>query len=198
MAPKTAIIYYSLYHHIATLAKEAKVGVEKAGGVADLFQVSETLPDPLLKQLKAPPKLDHPIADLNTLKNYDAFLFGVPTRYGNMPAQLKTFWDGTGSLWASKALVGKPAGVFVSTGQNGGQESTVMSLLSTFVHHGMIFVPLGYTHPDISTITEIHGGSPWGAGTFAGADGSRKPTKLELEIANFQGEHFYNQVSRLK
>jgi NAD(P)H dehydrogenase (quinone) len=120
--------------------------------------------------MHAPPKKDYPIAQPDTLKQYDAFLFGVPTRYGNQPAQWRSFWDQTGGLWASGALWGKYAGVFVSTsGPGGGQESTVIASISTFAHHGLLYVPFGYAKafPQISNLTEAHGGSPWGAGTFA-------------------------------
>ena len=197
--PKTAIIVYSLYHHIAKLANAAKTGINEAGGSATIFQVSETLPDKILKMLHAPDKPDFPIADNTTLTDYDAFLFGIPTRYGNMPAQFKNFWDGTGGLWAKGALIGKPAGMFVSTGTpGGGQETTAISSLSTLVHHGMVYVPLGYSQPKLATLDEVHGGSPWGAGTFAGADGSREPSELELEIAKGQGAHFQKIIENLK
>lgn len=198
MPPRTAIITYSLYHHIAKLARASKSGVESAGGTADIFQVQETLPEKLLTALKAPPKPDFPIADLNTLKDYDAFLFGVPTRYGNMPSQFKNFWDGTGSLFATQALAGKCAGFFVSTGSLGsGQEATIMNCLSTIVHHGMTFIPFGYGHPRLGNLQEIHGGSPWGAGTFAAPDGSREVTELELELAKTQGAQFYEKIKKL-
>lgn len=196
MAPRTAIITYSLYSHIHKLALASQKGITAAGGVLDLFQVQETLPEALVTKLGGH-KRDLPIATVDTLKEYDAFLFGIPTRYGNFPAQFKSFWDQTGALWASGALRGKPAGVFVSTGaMGGGQETTVISTLSTLVHHGMVFVPLGYAHPRQADNSEVHGGSPWGAGTFAGGDGSREVTPLELEIAKTQGETFYNTIKK--
>jgi NAD(P)H dehydrogenase (quinone) len=120
-------------------------------------------------------------------------------RYGNFPAQWKTFWDKTGGIWASGGFWGKYAGVFVSTGTpGGGQESTVLASMSTLAHHGIIFVPLGYktVFSKLSNLSEVHGGSPWGAGTFASADGSRQPTQLELEIAIEQGKAFYETVSK--
>jgi NAD(P)H:quinone oxidoreductase type IV len=128
-----------------------------------------------------------------------SFLFGIPTRYGNFPAQFKAFWDATGQLWASGALSGKYAGLFISTGTaGGGQESTALNALSTLAHHGIIYVPLGYAHSfaQSSNLSEVHGGSPWGAGTFAGADGSRLPSPLELEIATIQGKSFYATVAK--
>lgn len=120
--------------------------------------------------MHAPPKPDYPVITPNDLTQYDAFLFGIPTRYGNFPAQWKSFWDATGQLWATGALYGKYAGVFVSTGTpGGGQETTASQAVGTFTHHGMNFVPLGYRHtmPLLSRLDEVHGGSPWGAGTFA-------------------------------
>jgi len=146
----------------------------------------------------APPKSSYPIATPETLLEYDAFLLGIPTRYGSLPAQWKTFWDSTGQIWASAGLYGKKAGVFVSTGgPGGGQESTVISILSTLAHHGISYVPLGYgpAFALIGNIKEVHGGSPWGAGTYAGGDGSRQPSPLELEIAEVQGKAFYQHLS---
>ncbi|CCE82542.1 Piso0_002272 [Millerozyma farinosa CBS 7064] len=199
MAPKVAIIIYSMYHHVATLAESVKKGVEAAGGKVDILQVPETLSDDVLEKMHAPAKPNYPVATTETLEEYDAFLFGIPTRYGNYPAQFKAFWDATGGLWASGALHGKPAGIFVSTATlGGGQEVTVLNALSVLVHHGIIFVPLGYakTFEKQANLEELHGGSAWGAGTFAGTDGSRQPTKLELDIAEIQGKSFYETVSK--
>jgi NAD(P)H dehydrogenase (quinone) len=199
MAPRVAIIIYSMYGHIAKMAESVKAGVESAGGNATIFQVPETLPENVLKLMHAPAKPDYPIASNDTLTEFDAFLFGIPTRFGNFPAQFKAFWDATGGLWAKGALYGKPAGVFVSTGTpGGGQEVTALNSLSTLVHHGIIFVPLGYAKafPQITSFDEPHGGSPWGAGTFAGPDGSRHPTKLELEIATIQGKTFWETIQK--
>ncbi|TFK98528.1 flavo protein-like protein [Pterulicium gracile] len=159
-------------------------------------RIPETLPEEVLTKMHAPPKPPFPIIKPEQLTEYDAFVFGIPTHYGNFPAQWKAFWDATGKLWASGALVGKYVGTFVSTATpGGGQESTVISALSTFVHHGMIFVPVGYGEAmDLfSTFDEVRGGSPWGAGTFAAGDGSRQPTKLELELATYEGKHFYER-----
>ena len=118
----------------------------------------------------APAKSNYPIIDAATLEKYDAFLFGIPTRYGNFPAQWKAFWDTTGAQWSTGAYAGKFAGIFVATGgQGGGQESTVILSLSTLTHHGMVFVPLGYKNSftQLANVSEVRGGSPWGAGTFA-------------------------------
>lgn len=194
---KVAIIIYSLYGHVYELALAEKKGIESAGGHADIYQVPETLSPEILAKMHAPPKPDVPEASTETLQEYDAFLFGIPTRYGNFPAQWKVFWDRTGKLWSQNALRYKYAGVFVSTGTpGGGQETTVINSLSTLTHHGIIYVPFGYGDPEMTNLDIVHGGSPWGAGTFAGADGSRKPNELELGIAKQQGHDFYQVVTR--
>ncbi|KAG6331649.1 hypothetical protein ID866_7440 [Astraeus odoratus] len=200
-SPRVAIIIYSLYGHIAKMAEAVKGGIEGAGGSATIYQIAETLSDEVLAKMHAPPKPNYPIITPKELPEFDAFVFGIPTRYGNFPAQWKTFWDATGGLWASGALAGKFASVFVSTGTpGGGQEATVLNSLSTLAHHGIIYVPLGYkvAFAQLANLTEVRGGSPWGAGTFAGADGSRQPTDLEKEIASLQGKWFYQIVSRYR
>ncbi|KAJ5086140.1 hypothetical protein N7532_010911 [Penicillium argentinense] len=200
MAPKVAIVFYSLYGHIVQLAEAEKKGIESAGGKVDIFQIAETLSDEVLAKMHAPAKSNYPIAEPNDLLEYDAVLFGIPTRYGNFPAQWKTFWDKTGGIWASGGYWGKHAGLFVSTGTlGGGQESTAIAAMSTLAHHGFLYVPLGYktTFPLLANLEEVHGGSAWGAGTFAGADGSRQPTALELQIAEAQGKAFYETVAKV-
>jgi len=202
MAPRIAIVYYSLYGHVGKIAEAEAEGIKAAGGSVDIFQIPETLPQEVLTKMHAPPKDSsiQTLDDPSKLEQYDAFLFGIPTRYGNFPAQWKAFWDSTGKQWATGAYWGKYAGVFVSTsGLGGGQESTVISSMSTLAHHGLIYVPLGYktVFGQLTNLSEVHGGSPWGAGTFAGADGSRQPSALELEIAREQGKAFYGHVSRV-
>jgi len=200
MAPKIAIIFYSMYGHIQQLAEAEKKGIESAGGSADIFQIAETLPDEVLTKMNAAAKSAYPVIEPDGLKDYDAFLFGIPTRYGNFPAQWKAFWDKTGGVWATGGYWGKYAGLFVSTGTpGGGQESTAIAAMSTLAHHGIIYVPLGYktTFPILTNLSEARGGSPWGAGTFAGADMSRQPSKLELELAEAQGKAFYETVSKV-
>lgn len=200
MAPKVAIVFYSMYGHIHKLALAEQEGLKKAGINADLYQVPETLPQEVLTKMYAPPKPDVPVITADILATYDAFLIGIPTRYGNFPAQWRAFWDTTGGLWAKGALWGKYAGLFVSTaGPGGGQESTALASMSTFAHHGLIYVPLGYkpAFAQISNLSEVHGGSPWGAGTYAAGDGSRQPSDLELELATIQGESFGQLVSKV-
>ncbi|KZZ90758.1 minor allergen Alt a 7 [Moelleriella libera RCEF 2490] len=201
MAPKIAIVYYSMYGHIRQIAEAEKKGVEMAGGTADLFQIPETLPEDVLTKMHAPPKPTdvQVLNDPATLKEYDGFLLGIPTRYGNFPGQWKAFWDKTGGIWASGGYYGKHAGLFISTGTpGGGQESTAIAAMSTLAHHGIIYVPLGYakSFPQLTNLTEVRGGSPWGAGTFAGGDGSRQPSALELEVATIQGEVFFQTVAK--
>ncbi|KAJ7673970.1 flavoprotein-like protein [Mycena polygramma] len=201
MSPKIAIVIYSMYGHIATMAESVKKGIEEAGGAATIYQIPETLPQEVLTKMHAPAKPDYPIIDATKLATFDAFIMGIPTRFGNFPGQWKAFWDTTSTLWASGALAGKYAGAFVSTaGPGGGQEVTIQNAISTLTHQGVIFVPLGYAHAfgQLTGLTEVHGGSPWGAGTFAASDGSRQPTPLELEIATIQGKAFYGVVSKVK
>jgi len=201
MAPNVAIVIYTLYGHIAKLAEAEKKGIEAAGGNVTIYQVAETLPQEVLTKMYAPPKPDYPILAPNDLAHFDGVLYGIPTRFGNMPAQFKAFFDGTGQLWQQGKLNGKAGGVFVSTGgPGGGQEATVISSLSTLTHHGIHFVPLGYANAfaQLSNLSEVHGGSPWGAGTYASADGSRQPSALELEIAEIQGRTFYQHVAKLR
>ncbi|KAF3902222.1 hypothetical protein ABW21_db0209276 [Orbilia brochopaga] len=200
MAPKIAIVIYSMYGHIATMAEAVKEGVEAAGGNATILQLEETLSEEVLKKMYAPPKPAYPVAQPSDLLDYDAFLFGIPTRYGNFPGQWKAFIDKTGGIWQSGGYWGKYAGIFVSTGTlGGGQESTVIAAMSTLAHHGIIYVPLGYAKafPQMTDLSEVHGGSPWGSGTFAAADGSRQPSEKEKELAKIHGKAFYEVVSKV-
>ena len=133
-------------------------------------RIAETLPQEILTKMYAPPKKDYPIAEPKTLEQYDGFLFGIPTRYGNFPAQWKAFFDACGHQWQTGAFQGKYAGLFISTASpGGGQESTCIAAMSSLVHLGIIYVPLGYKHAfaDLTDLTEVRGGSPWGAGTFS-------------------------------
>ncbi|KAL8873977.1 MAG: hypothetical protein Q9174_000631 [Haloplaca sp. 1 TL-2023] len=191
---------YSMYGHVKKLADAELEGIKSAGGTADVYQVEETLSQEVLTKMHAPPKESSiPTITPAKLEEYDGFLFGIPTRYGNFPAQWKAFFDQTGKQWQQGSYYGKFVSVFVSTASlGGGQESTAMSAMSTLVHHGMTFVPLGYKNlfGQLTNLTEVHGGSPWGAGTFAGPDGSRQPTPLELEIATGQGKAFYEMVAK--
>lgn len=198
---KVAIIYYSTFGHISTLAKKEKEGVDASGlaEACDIYLVAETLSDDVLNSMQAPTKENFPIATMETLVEYDAFLFGLPTRFGSLPAQWAEFWSKTSQLWANASLAGKPAGYFVSTSlQGGGQESTIRNVLSYLVHHGMPFIPLGYgeSFPLLTDFDEVHGGSSFGAGTFAGPDGSREVSELESTLAFNQGNSFAQSASK--
>ena len=199
---KIAILEYSLYGHITQLSRSIKKGIESVGVEVEHLRCAETLPSEILEQMHAPPKPEDvrelPPLDVNELEGFDGIMFGVSARYGGIPAQMKTIMDATGGLWQNGKLVGKTAGVFQSTGtMQGGQESVAMNCTSFFAHHGMVFIPLGYIDPKVFSYEEIHGGSPWGSGTYAGPDGSRQPTSMELSIAENHGRHFAKLTAKI-
>ncbi|KAL4387137.1 hypothetical protein GQ457_09G001730 [Hibiscus cannabinus] len=200
MVAKVYIVYYSMYGHVEKLAQEIKKGAESVEGVeAKVFQVAETLPEEVLGKMHAPPKTDAPIITPNELTEADGLLFGFPTRFGMMPAQFKAFLDSTGGLWRTQALAGKPAGFFYSTSAQGsGQETTALTAITQLVHHGMLFVPIGYSFgAGMFEMEQVKGGSPYGAGTYAG-DGSRQPSELELAQAFHQGKYLAGIAKKLK
>ncbi|HEX8295127.1 MAG TPA: NAD(P)H:quinone oxidoreductase [Chthoniobacteraceae bacterium] len=187
---KLLVLYYSMYGHIETMAGAIAEGARSVEGVeVTLKRVAETLPEEVARQHHV--KLDQsaPVASPKELGEYDAIIFGTPTRFGNMTAQMRNFLDQTGGLWAKGALVGKVGSVFTSTGTGGGNESTIISFMSNLMHHGMIYVGLPYSCPELADYSEVKGGSPWGAACIAGADGSRQPSEKELAQARFQGKH---------
>ncbi|KAH9613356.1 hypothetical protein KSS87_006272 [Heliosperma pusillum] len=193
-------MYYSMYGHVQKLAEEIQKGAASVEGVeAKLWQVPEILSDEVLGKMSAAPKSNTPIITPNELTEADGFIFGFPTRFGMMSAQFKAFLDATGGLWKTQELAGKPAGLFFSTGsQGGGQETTALTAVTQLAHHGMIFVPIGYTFgAGMFEMENVKGGSPYGAGTFAG-DGSRQPTELELEQARYQGKYIATITKKLK
>ncbi|KAI9482104.1 hypothetical protein IWW42_000272 [Coemansia sp. RSA 1085] len=195
---KIFVITYSTYGHVDKVAESIVKGLEKGGVEVGRYQIAETLSDEILAKMHAPPKADIPIINTSQLPEADGFLFGFPTRYGTMPAQVKAFLDSTGGLWAKQALAGKPVGFFFSTAsQHGGQEVTAYTTLPFVAHHGLIYVPLGYTNAHMSDNSEVIGGSAWGAGTVANSDGSRQPSEKELEIAVTQGERFAEVAKKL-
>ncbi|CAF0728432.1 unnamed protein product [Brachionus calyciflorus] len=198
--PLVYVIYYSTFGHVEKMAHHVVKGVERSGVDVKLFRVAETLTEDILKKMKAIPKpSDVPVIKTEQLTEPDGFLFGLPTRFGTTPAQLKALFDSCGSLWLSGALYGKFAGTFFSTAtQGGGQETTALSCVPFFVHQGIRYVPLGYKYPKINNNEVVHGGSPWGAGTLANPDGSRQPTELELEMAEIQGFEFGNLMKQIK
>ena len=171
------------------MAQAVVKGAESAGADVTLFQIAETLPPEVLAKMHAAPKADVPIIAVADLPNYDALILGAPTRYGAPAAQYKALWDATGQLWNTGALNGKIGSFFTGTATlGGGQETTSVFNMGHFVHHGMIYIPLGYGDQSIFNLEEVHGSSPWGAGCLSGADGSRQPSKLELGLATYQGK----------
>jgi NAD(P)H dehydrogenase (quinone) len=188
--PKILVLYYSMYGHIETLASAIAEGAREAGDVEVIVKrVPEIMPEDVAKSHGAKTDQSAPIASPKELGQYDAIIFGTPTRFGNMAAQMRNFLDQTGSLWMQGALVGKVGSVFTSTGTGGGNESTILTFIPTLLHHGMIYVGLPYSCPELTDISELKGGSPYGAATIAGADGSRQPSAKELSMARFQGKH---------
>ena len=195
---KILVLYYSSYGHIETMAQAVAEGARSAGADVAIKRVPELVPEAQAKASHF--KLDQaaPIATVDELANYDAIILGVPTRFGNMAAQMKNFLDQTGGLWFTGKLVGKVGSVFASTAtQHGGQESTILSTHTVLLHHGMVIVGLPYAWQGQTKIDEITGGSPYGATTIAGGDGSRQPSANELEGARFQGKHVAEIAAKL-
>jgi NAD(P)H dehydrogenase (quinone) len=196
---KVLVLYYSMYGHIETMANAVAEGARGVAGTqVDIKRVPEIMPEDVAKAAGA--KLDQaaPIAAVSDLPEYDAIIFGVPTRFGNMSAQMRNFFDQTGGRWAKGALIGKIGSVFASTGtQHGGQETTITSTHTTLLHHGMVIVGVPYSCAGLTNMDEITGGSPYGATTLAGADGSRQPSENELDIARFQGKHVAELAAKL-
>ena len=195
---KILVLYYSTYGHVETLASAIAEGARTIDGVeVTIKRVPETMPPDVAAQYGA--KLDQaaPVATPQELGDYDAVIFGTPTRFGNMAAQMRNFLDQTGGLWMKGGLVGKVGSVFTSTGTGGGNESTIISFVTTLMHHGMVYVGLPYACPELADISEVKGGSPWGAATIAGADGSRQASAKELAQAKFQGAHVAKIAKKL-
>ncbi|ARJ44133.1 NAD(P)H:quinone oxidoreductase, type IV [Pantoea alhagi] len=187
---KILVLYYSMYGHVETMAQAVAEGASRVSGAeVTIKRIPETMDAERFAQVGGKTQQDAPEATPEELPQYDAILFGTPTRFGNMSGQMRTFLDRTGGLWASGALYGKLASVFTSTGTGGGQEQTITSTWTTLAHHGMVLVPIGYGTKEMFDISQVRGGTPYGASTYAGGDGSRQPTAEELTIARFQGEH---------
>lgn len=197
---KILVLYYSSYGHIEQMAQAIAEGARSVTGTdVTVKRVAELVPEEVARKAGMKVDQDAPIASPNELADYDAVIFGTPTRYGNMAAQMRNFLDQTGGLWVQGALVGKVGSVFASTAtQHGGQETTITSFHSTLLHHGMIIVGLPYSFAGQSKIDEVTGGSPYGATTIAGGDGSRKPSRNELDGAHFQGRHVAEITGRLE
>jgi NAD(P)H:quinone oxidoreductase type IV len=197
------VVFYSTYGHIYQMAEAIAEGARSVEGAeVSLFQVPELMPEEALEKSGAKgarAAFAHvPIIQPDQLREADAIIFGTPTRFGNMAAQMRNFLDQTGGLWFQGALIGKVGSVFASTAsQHGGQETTITSFHSTLLHHGMIIVGVPYSDPGLTNMTEISGGTPYGATTLAGPDGKRMPSENELNIARFQGKHVAQIAGKL-
>jgi NAD(P)H dehydrogenase (quinone) len=200
---KVLVVYYSMYGHIHRMAEAVAEGAKEAEGAeVEMCRVPETLPEEVLKMMGAIEAqkafAQVPVCTVDKLGEADAIIFGTPTRFGNMCAQMRQFLDATGNLWAESALVGKVGSVFTSSNtQHGGQESTIISFHFTLLHLGMVIVGLPYSFQGQMRMDEITGGSPYGASTIAGGQGERMPSENELAAARFQGKHVAMIASKL-
>jgi NAD(P)H dehydrogenase (quinone) len=201
---KVNVIFHSLHGHIYKLAEAVAEGAKEVSGAeVKIFQVQETLSEEILSKMQAvetKKTFAHiPVATVDNLAEAEAVIFGTPTRFGMMSAQMRAFLDATGGLWLKGGMIGKVGSVFTSSGsQHGGQESTILSFHTTLLHHGMIIVGVPYSEQRQMNMNEITGGSPYGASTIAAPDGSRQPTENELAIARFQGKHVTEITKRLR
>jgi NAD(P)H:quinone oxidoreductase type IV len=200
---KVNVIFYSMYGHVYQLAEAVAEGARQVPKTdVAIYQVPELIPDEILEKSgarAARQAFAHiPVAEIDNLVEADAIIFGTPTRFGNMCAQMRNFLDQTGELWIKGSLVGKIGSVFASTAtQHGGQETTITSFHSTLIHQGMIIVGVPYTLQNLLNMEEITGGTPYGATTLSGSDGSRQPTENELIIARYQGKHVAEIAQKL-
>lgn len=196
---RVLVLYHSSYGHIERMAEAVAEGARAEAGVeATVKRVPETMPEEAMRQ--AHMKLDQkaPLASPLELADYDAIVVGTPTRFGNMSSQMRAFLDQTGPLWAKGALIGKVGSIFTSTGTGIGNESTILTTHVTLLHHGMVVVGVPFGAPGIGDISEVHGGSFYGAGTIAGPDGARSPSDKELGMARFQGAHVARIAKKLR
>ncbi|HEY4345789.1 MAG TPA: NAD(P)H:quinone oxidoreductase [Parvibaculum sp.] len=195
---RVLVLYHSSWGHIEKMAEAVAEGARAEGIDVDIKRVPETMPEDAMTA--AHMKIDQkaPVAAPHELADYDAIIFGVPTRFGNMSGQMRSFLDQTGPLWAGGKLIGKVGSVFTSTGTGIGNESTILTTHVTLLHHGMVIVGVPFGAPGIGDISEVHGGSFYGAGTIAGSDGSRQPSEKELGMAKFQGAHVAKITKKLK
>jgi NAD(P)H dehydrogenase (quinone) len=202
MAAKVQIVFYSMYGHVWKLAEAVAEGARGAGAEVEVFQVAETLPEKVLEMMHAAgakkPFAHIPVADPHHMVDADAIIFGTPTRFGSACAQMQAFFDATPGLWMKGSLVGKLGSVFTSTAtQHGGQETTIMSVYTFLLHHGMLIAGVPYAAQELSNMNEITGGSPYGASTITGPKGERMPSANELAIARFQGKHVAEVAGKL-
>jgi NAD(P)H dehydrogenase (quinone) len=196
---RVLVLYHSFYGHIEAMANAVAEGArEVQGSKVEIKRVPETMPEQAFKAAGGKANQAAPVAQPAEIGNYDAIIFGTPTRFGNMTGQMRTFLDQTGALWMSGALVGKVGSVFSSSAtQHGGQESTILTFHPTLLHHGMVIVGLPYAEQRQMGLDEIKGGSPYGASTIAGGQGERMPSEQELGMARFQGKHVATIAKKL-
>lgn len=195
---KVLVLYHSTYGHIETMAYAVAEGAKSEGAEVTVLRVPELVPDDVAKASHY--KLDQPaaVAKVDDLTEYDAIIVGAGTRFGTVASQMRNFWDQTGGLWFQGKLVGKVGSVFTSTAtQHGGQESTILSFIPTFLHHGMVVAGLPYAFQGQMGVEQVKGGSPYGASTITDGDGSRQPSEIELEGARFQGAHVAKIAAKL-
>jgi NAD(P)H:quinone oxidoreductase type IV len=203
MSIKVQVIFYSMFGHVYRMAEAIVEGAKQVPGAeVSLYQVAELLPDEVLEKYGAKAARASfakvPVASIDQLADAHAIIFGTPTRFGNMAAQMRSFLDQTGGLWMKGGLVGKVGSVFASTAtQHGGQETTITSFHSTLLHHGMVIVGVPYSESGLLHMGDITGGTPYGATTLAGSDGSRHPSENELKIARYQGKHVAEIATKL-
>jgi NAD(P)H dehydrogenase (quinone) len=203
MSIKINVIFYSMYGHIYKMAEAIAEGAKGVPGTeVKILQVPETIPDDVLEKYGAKAARASfakvPTATLDHITEAHAIIFGTPTRFGNMSGQMRTFLDQTGPIWFSGGLIGKVGSVFASTAsQHGGQETTITSFHTTLLHHGMIIVGVPYSDKGLLDLSQVSGGTPYGATTIAGGDGSRQPSANELNIAKFQGKHVAEVTAKL-
>lgn len=195
---KVLVLFHSMYGHIETMANTVAEGARSVEGTeVTVKRVPETMPEEAFRNAGGKVDQAAPVASPQELADYDAIVFGTPTRFGNMSGQMRNFLDQTGGLWAQGKLFGKVASVFTSTGTGGGQEQTITSFWTTLAHHGMVIVPVGYGTPELFDISETNGGTPYGASTIAGGDGTRQPSDKERAIARFQGKRVAEVAQKL-
>jgi len=195
---KVLVLYYSSYGHIETMSRAVAEGARGAGAEVDIKRVPETAPAEVVASAHFKTDHEFPEAQPDDLANYDAIIVGTPTRYGNMSSQMASFFDRTGGLWAQGKLIGKVGGAFTSSAsQHGGNEATILSVHKTLLHHGLVIVGLPYSFQGQLGVTEVAGGSPYGATTIAAGDGSRQPSQVELDGARFQGKHIAEIAAKL-
>ena len=194
---RVLVLYHSMYGHIETMADAIAEGARGAGAEVDVKRVPETMPREVAEQAGAKLEQKAPVAEVSDLADYDAIIFGTPTRFGNMSGQMRNFLDQTGGMWMEGALVGKAASVFTSTATGAGNETTITSFWNTLAHHGMVIVGNHYGMQELTDVSEVRGGSPYGAGTIAGPTGARQPSEMELTIARKQGAHVAEIAAKL-